>query len=72
MRVLLPSLKTVGWFTGSRAEGESKWAHGSVYEPYFGGKGIEGFYKEMTTAHVRLPASMTLKLAAGTDKRLCE
>lgn len=51
MRVLLPSLRTIGWFTGSRSEGErdSK----DQTEPFFGGKsGIEGFYKEMTTAHV--------------------
>ncbi|PLB51386.1 9-cis-epoxycarotenoid dioxygenase [Aspergillus steynii IBT 23096] len=56
MRVLLPSLKTVGWFTGSRAEGEGqgKAADEGRREPYFGGKGIEGFYKEMTTAHPRV------------------
>lgn len=50
IRVFLPSLKTIGWFTGCNAEGESPGAKPS--EPYFGGKGVEGFYKEMTTAHV--------------------
>lgn len=52
MRVLLPSLRTVGWFTGSSAEGEKEMINENLCEPYFGGKGIEGFYKEMTTAHV--------------------
>lgn len=50
MRVYLPSLKTVGWFTGIRAEGE--YIDADTSKPYFGGQGIEGFYKEMTTAHV--------------------
>ncbi|PYH86883.1 hypothetical protein BO82DRAFT_428232 [Aspergillus uvarum CBS 121591] len=48
MRVILPSLKTVGWFTGSRAEGEPT---DEKPHPYFGGPGVEGFFKEMTTAH---------------------
>ncbi|RAL11925.1 carotenoid oxygenase family protein [Aspergillus homomorphus CBS 101889] len=48
MRVLLPSLRTVGWFTGSRAEGEPT---DEKSQPYFGGPGVEGFFKEMTTAH---------------------
>ncbi|GKZ49892.1 hypothetical protein AbraIFM66951_002601, partial [Aspergillus brasiliensis] len=51
MRVFLPSLKTVGWFTGSQAEGELDQEDPSL--PYFGAPGLEGFYKEMTTAHVR-------------------
>lgn len=50
MRVFLPSLKTVGWFTGSQAEGESDQEDSS--KPYFGAPGLEGVYKEMTTAHV--------------------
>ncbi|KAL4891161.1 9-cis-epoxycarotenoid dioxygenase [Aspergillus ambiguus] len=52
MRISLPSLKTVGWFTGAKAEGEAD--TGDISEPFFGGKGIEGFYKEMTTAHPRV------------------
>ncbi|KAE8379184.1 carotenoid oxygenase, partial [Aspergillus bertholletiae] len=48
MRVYLPSLNTVGWFTGSRAEGE---APGKIMGPAFDGPGIEGFSNEMTTAH---------------------
>ncbi|RAH77698.1 9-cis-epoxycarotenoid dioxygenase [Aspergillus japonicus CBS 114.51] len=48
MRVFLPSLKTVGWFTGSRAEGEPT---DEKPHPDFGGPGVEGFFKEMTTAH---------------------
>ncbi|KAJ5716885.1 9-cis-epoxycarotenoid dioxygenase [Penicillium malachiteum] len=52
MRVHLPSLKTIGWFTGSKAEGEPACIDDS--DAYFGGKGIEGFYKEMTTAHPRV------------------
>lgn len=52
MRVFLPSLKTVGWFTGSQAEGESDKEDPS--KPSFGAPGLEGFYKEMTTAHVRV------------------
>jgi carotenoid cleavage dioxygenase-like enzyme len=57
MRVCLPSLKTVGWFTGWRAEGEAAPANPSIEsdpesEPILGGKGIQGFYKEWTTAHV--------------------
>ncbi|GKZ27972.1 hypothetical protein AbraCBS73388_007823, partial [Aspergillus brasiliensis] len=52
MRVFLPSLKTVGWFTGSQAEGELDQEDPSL--PYFGAPGLEGFYKEMTTAHPRV------------------
>ncbi|PYH30038.1 carotenoid oxygenase family protein [Aspergillus neoniger CBS 115656] len=52
MRVFLPSLKTVGWFTGSQAEGESDQEDPSM--PYFGAPGLEGVYKEMTTAHPRV------------------
>ncbi|PWY77071.1 9-cis-epoxycarotenoid dioxygenase, partial [Aspergillus heteromorphus CBS 117.55] len=51
MRVLLPLLQTVGWFTGGSAEGES--ADVDISEPYFGGPGMNGFLQEMTTAHPR-------------------
>ncbi|KAE8415082.1 carotenoid oxygenase [Aspergillus pseudocaelatus] len=48
MRVYLPSLNTVGWFTGSSAEGE---ATDQIMEPSISGPGIERFHNEMTTAH---------------------
>ncbi|KAB8248095.1 carotenoid oxygenase [Aspergillus flavus] len=48
MRVYLPSLSTVGWFTGSSAEGEPP---DETMGPSIGGPGIEGFHNEMTTAH---------------------
>ncbi|KAB8237012.1 carotenoid oxygenase family protein [Aspergillus alliaceus] len=54
MRVYLPSLQTVGWFTGSTAEGEPP---AKIPGPSFGGPGIEGFYNEMTTAHPRVDPS---------------
>ncbi|KAI1309906.1 retinal pigment epithelial membrane protein [Xylaria venustula] len=50
MRFQLPSLETVGWYNGRKAENE----------PYdderagFGGKGLEGFMKEWTTGHPRV------------------
>ncbi|RAL04302.1 carotenoid oxygenase family protein [Aspergillus ibericus CBS 121593] len=52
MRVFLPLLQTVGWFTGNTAEGEPGDCERS--KPYFGGPGMEGFYKEMTTAHPKV------------------
>lgn len=56
MRVYLPSLSTVGWFTGSSAEGEPP---DETMGPSIGGPGIEGFHNEMTTAHVRLHLVIT-------------
>lgn len=50
MRVSLPSLETVGWFNGWRAEGEPR---NSAPSSGIGGPGISGFLKEWTTAHVR-------------------
>ncbi|KAI3338145.1 retinal pigment epithelial membrane protein [Ustulina deusta] len=50
MRFQLPSLETVGWYNGRKAENE----------PYdderagFGGKGLAGFMKEWTTGHPRV------------------
>ncbi|KAI0976751.1 retinal pigment epithelial membrane protein [Xylaria arbuscula] len=50
MRLQLPSLETVGWYNGRKAENE----------PYgderagFGGKGLMGFMKEWTTGHPRV------------------
>lgn len=50
MRVMLPGLQTIGWFDGSRAEGESE--RGQQDEERFGGKGLLKFCREWTTAHV--------------------
>ena len=50
MRIALPSLDTVGWFNGRRAEGEPDGEGG----PGFGGDGMLSFMKEWTTAHVCL------------------
>ena len=49
MRVLLPSLETVGWFNGWRAEGE--YGDGSRAAGY-GGAGPMSFVNEWTTGHV--------------------
>lgn len=52
MRILLPSLETVGWYDGIQAEGEP------VAESHpgeiFGGRGLVGFMKEWTTAHPKI------------------
>ncbi|KAI9851042.1 MAG: hypothetical protein M1838_004568, partial [Thelocarpon superellum] len=64
MRIALPSLDTVGWFNGRRAEGEISADHdGDV----FGGPGLVGFMKEWTTAHPRVdPESRELILFHST------
>lgn len=53
MRVFLPLLKTVGWFTGNMAEGEPVGT--DACKEGFGSPGMEGAMKEMTTAHVSSP-----------------
>jgi len=59
MRISLPSLETVGWFNGKRAEGESGGETGTG----FGDDGLLGFMKEWTTAHPRVdPATGELLL----------
>ena len=50
MRILLPSLETVGWYNGKKAEGEQAGESGSG----FGGDGLLSFMKEWTTAHPRV------------------
>lgn len=52
LRVSLPGLETVGWFDGSRVEGEpaTEQSAGEV----FGGDGLLSFMKEWTTAHPRV------------------
>ncbi|TVY37642.1 Carotenoid 9,10(9',10')-cleavage dioxygenase [Lachnellula occidentalis] len=52
MRVSLPGLETVGWFDGTKAEGEP--AEEGVAGKKFGGEGILSFMKEWTTAHPRV------------------
>ncbi|GAQ46429.1 hypothetical protein AtubIFM55763_000812 [Aspergillus tubingensis] len=52
MRVFLPLLKTVGWFTGNMAEGEPVGT--DACKEGFGSPGMEGAMKEMTTAHPRV------------------
>lgn len=52
LRVSLPGLETIGWFDGSKAEGEPTTEDPSR-EP-FGGDGLLSFMKEWTTAHPRI------------------
>ncbi|TVY30316.1 Carotenoid 9,10(9',10')-cleavage dioxygenase [Lachnellula hyalina] len=52
MRVSLPGLETIGWFDGTKAEGEP--AEEGVAGKKFGGEGILSFMKEWTTAHPRV------------------
>lgn len=50
MRIALPGLETLGWFTGKVTN----------VNPGFGGKGLISFMREWTTAHVRLsPSSLS-------------
>lgn len=52
MRVSLPSLQTVGWFDGLKAEGEPR--QEQISGDGFGGEGLLSFMKEWTTAHPRI------------------
>lgn len=52
LRVSLPGLETVGWFDGSKAEGEP--ATEELSRDVFGGEGLLSFMKEWTTAHPRV------------------
>ena len=54
MRISLPRLETVGWYTGVDCEGEK----GKVEHDGFGGKGLLSFFKEWTTAHVSTSADI--------------
>lgn len=51
MRIVLPSLETVGWFDGNMAEGEAKPAQDNEV---FGGNHLGSFMREWTTAHPRV------------------
>lgn len=48
MRISLPDLATVGWYTGNNCEGEGT----TIDNNGFGGRGLLSFFKEWTTAHV--------------------
>lgn len=50
LRFQLPSLETVGWYNGRRAENEGS----PDNKTGFGGDGIMGFMKEWTTGHPRV------------------
>ena len=50
MRIALPGLETVGWFSGNRAEGEPE-SDNDTYDG-FGGTGVFQFMREWATAHV--------------------
>jgi carotenoid cleavage dioxygenase-like enzyme len=52
IRVLLPSLETVGWFDGLQAEGEAVSA--TSKEVGFGGTGLMSFMNEWTTGHPKV------------------
>ena len=54
MRVQLPGLETVGWYEGTKAEGERP--RDEAVEEAFGGDGIFSWMKEWTTAHPRVDA----------------
>ena len=52
IRVSLPGLETVGWFDGSKVEGEP--ARHATQGGKFGGADLLSFMKEWTTAHPRV------------------
>ncbi|KAF7719097.1 Uncharacterized protein PECH_000283 [Penicillium ucsense] len=52
LRVLLPTLQTVGWFNGASAEGEPE-THSS-FEEVIGGRGPLAFLKNWTTSHPKV------------------
>jgi carotenoid cleavage dioxygenase-like enzyme len=54
MRIQLPSLDTVGWFDGVRAEGEPKACPTINHDSPFGGSGLFSFMKEWTTGHPKV------------------
>ncbi|KAF5635945.1 lignostilbene alphabeta-dioxygenase I [Fusarium sp. NRRL 52700] len=54
MRIQLPSLDTVGWFDGVKAEGEPEISQPSSHDSPFGGSGLFSFMKEWTTGHPKV------------------
>lgn len=53
MRVQLPGLETVGWYNGSRSEGEPTQEQ-SDDGPGFGGTGVNSWMREWTTGHPKV------------------
>lgn len=51
IRIQLPGLETVGWFTGNQAEGETQRKSDDLR---FGGEGLMDFMKEWTTGHPKI------------------
>lgn len=58
MRISLPSLETVGWYDGCKAEGEPV-AENISGEP-FGGNSLLSFMKEWTTARQSFYITLTI------------
>ncbi|KAB2107412.1 hypothetical protein AG0111_0g3792 [Alternaria gaisen] len=58
MRIALPSLETVGWFDGNRAEGEAapgdQDSNADEKREAFGGTGLLSWMKEWTTGHPKV------------------
>ncbi|KAF5723648.1 Carotenoid 9 10(9 10)-cleavage dioxygenase [Fusarium mundagurra] len=54
MRIQLPSLDTVGWYDGVKAEGELEISQASSRGSPFGGSGLFSFMKEWTTGHPKV------------------
>lgn len=67
MRISLPELETIGWFDGTKAEGEPDTEPGEG--EIFGGQGLLSWMKEWTTAHPRVdPLTKELILFHSTFK----
>jgi carotenoid cleavage dioxygenase-like enzyme len=54
MRIALPSLETVGWFDGNRAEGEPVPQDEDKKREALGGTGLLSWMKEWTTGHPKV------------------
>jgi carotenoid cleavage dioxygenase-like enzyme len=54
IRIQLPSLRTVGWLDGNKAEGEASPISSSNRRDSFRGKGLLGFMREWTTGHPKI------------------
>ncbi|KAF4442344.1 hypothetical protein F53441_11772 [Fusarium austroafricanum] len=54
MRIQLPSLETVGWYDGIRAEGEPKDSVTRKNKSPLGGEGLFSFMKEWTMGHPKV------------------
>ena len=56
IRIALPSLDTIGWFNGKKAEGEVAGEDGAG----FGGEGLLSFMREWTTAHASISQEISM------------